>query len=180
MGIEALFWGKEVICFGDSPVSAYFSLPDQEREPFLSWFFLCYLMPYRQLFDLDYYEWRLSGVRPHEIALRHLDVYLQNKQLWETGSPHFPVLSDQLMQIEVDGPGPTVRKLADVDELRAYVQHLESDIDSIRSDAVRLFDENTALGDQIFRSLSEINALRQRLERPWREIWNGVLSRFVR
>jgi hypothetical protein len=70
-----LFWGRGARFFSESPIEHYFAAPESERDAFLVWFFIRYLVPYDLVFAADYYVWRLGKPSPVEIAERHIAIH---------------------------------------------------------------------------------------------------------
>lgn len=134
LGIEALFWGKSARIFGESPIKPIENVETAERELFLEWFALCYLMPFDLLFDFDYYSWRLTSPSPSEIAKRHVEAYRSGpKQEW--GAVPFPPNADR-RKLSVDFPGPQraphelAKQRIEILEQRQYIAKLEQDFQS--------------------------------------------------
>ncbi|NHN84800.1 hypothetical protein GOB93_09115 [Acetobacter musti] len=75
LGIEAFFWSHPVRFFGNSPVSLFLTMTENEKAAFRAWFFLRYLIPWRLLFSTDYYAWRFEAPSCVAITERHLRAY---------------------------------------------------------------------------------------------------------
>lgn len=81
VGFEAMLMGRDVRAVGDS---FYSFLADPRETNGLSisemgiaqhFLTISYLIPYRNLFDPDYYRWRLLFPEEKEIYFRHLDLW---------------------------------------------------------------------------------------------------------
>lgn len=131
LGIEAIFWGKSARIFGDSPIKPIDNLQTAERDLFLEWFALCYLIPFDLLFDFDYYSWRLTSPPLSEIARCHSDAYRSEpKHQW--GTVPFPPSADS-RKLSVDFPGPQRAPVQFAElkletlEQKQYIAKLEKD-----------------------------------------------------
>jgi hypothetical protein len=80
VAFEALLLGRPVHILGDSPAAflSYERSGGQSPEEWiasLNYIFLGYLAPISQLFDVDYYRWRLSFPRPADIYRKHVAMF---------------------------------------------------------------------------------------------------------
>lgn len=135
LGIEALFWGKKARIFGDSPIKSIIQMPSDERESFLEWFILCYLVPFDLLFNFDYYIWRLGKPSPGEIAVRHIAAYEPSpKQVWQN-IPFPPPADDRRLTIDFPGPqrGPAIlaQQNLELAEQQRHIEHLENNVQEL-------------------------------------------------
>ncbi|HUB87791.1 MAG TPA: hypothetical protein VMB22_07855 [Verrucomicrobiae bacterium] len=83
IAFECLLQERPVTILGDSPAAALSreriaALSPEERLLRLNWLFLGYLVPATQLFDADYYRWRLTNPSLREIYERHLAEHRQS------------------------------------------------------------------------------------------------------
>ncbi|WCK12329.1 hypothetical protein G6L41_008605 [Agrobacterium tumefaciens] len=170
LGIEAFFWGKNARVFGESPIKPIESLPTGEREVFLDWFILCYLIPFDLLFDFDYYAWRLTSPLPSEIARRHADAYRSGpKQEW--GAVPFPPTADR-RNLSVDFPGPQRAPVefaelkVETVEQRQYIAKLEKDFQGepsiLEERKLLLTEQNKLLSDMDALTIERDKLLRER------------------
>lgn len=135
LGIEALFWGKKARIFGDSPIKPIIQMPSDERESFLEWFILCYLVPFDLIFNFDYYVWRLAKPSVEEIAVRHIAAYETSpKQAWQK-VPFPPPADDRRLTIDFPGPqrGPVIlaQQNLDLAEQQRHIEQLENNIQEL-------------------------------------------------
>lgn len=135
LGIEALFWGKQVRILGESPIKLMLEILPEEREDFLAWFFLCYLISFDLLFDAEYYTWRLENPNAGEIAERHISSYLAGPKLkWQ--SIPFPPEADA-NKLTVNFPSPRLAPITlatqnfDLEEQKGYIRTMEKDIQAL-------------------------------------------------
>ncbi len=135
LGIEALFWGKKARIFGDSPIKPIIQMPLDERESFLEWFILCYLVPFDLLFNFDYYQWRFGKPSVGEIAVRHIVAYETSpQQAWQS-IPFPPPADERKLVIDFPGPqrGPFIlaQQNLDLAEQQLHIEKLENDIQEL-------------------------------------------------
>lgn len=183
LGIEAFFWGKSARIFGDSPIKSIATLHAGDREDFLEWFVLCYLVPFDLLFDFEYYLWRFANPSVSEIAVRHMTTYRSgSKQEWER-IPFPPEADDR--KLTVDFPGPRraplelVEQRLELSEQRKYIAKLEKDIREL----YLMADERNALIAERDALLVERNAMAAEQENAKSElgaIKSSVPFRFLR
>ncbi len=159
LGIEAFFWGKSARIFGESPIKPIENLQTAERDLFLEWFALCYLIPFDLLFDFDYYSWRLTSPLPSEIARRHADAYRSGpKQEW--GAVPFPPTADR-RNLSVDFPDPQRAPIefaelkVETVEQRQYIAKLEKDFQGEPS----ILEERKSLLSEQNKLLRDMDAL---------------------
>jgi hypothetical protein len=123
LGIEAELWGKNARILGDSPFLPFYTVSLAERPIFLSWFFLRYLMPFDFVFSSEYYNWRLSGQSPGQIAERHIAHYQSDSAaLWRT--PPIPRSDTWMAPVSCRPPAEMVGELEGVHRLRGIVASL--------------------------------------------------------
>lgn len=86
LGFEALLLGRSVTAVGDSfysflanPRTRDRSLPT-DSDSALRFLTTSYLIPYKNLFDPDYYRWRLQFPPEHEIYAHHLALFHDARQ----------------------------------------------------------------------------------------------------
>ncbi|WP_318764626.1 GT99 family glycosyltransferase N-terminal domain-containing protein [Agrobacterium fabrum] len=137
LGIEALFWGRNALIFGESPIKPITMMNITERETFLEWFTLCYLIPFDLLFDLDYYSWRLTNPSASEISIRHVAAYRAGPKHQWNRIP-FPAAADRgKPSIDFPGPHRAPRELSELRteilEMRRYITKLEKDFQDAQS-----------------------------------------------
>lgn len=87
LGFEALLLGRAVKAVGDSfysfladPRVSDRALPTK-KETALRFLTTAYLLPYRNLFDPEYYRWRLQFPSEQEIYARHRDLFQEARQV---------------------------------------------------------------------------------------------------
>lgn len=85
MAYEAVLLNKKAMIFGDSPfkilsqIESTIDASNDELITNINFISFCYLIPFRFLYDYDYYCWRLSEPSEREIFNFHLNFYLNNK-----------------------------------------------------------------------------------------------------
>ncbi len=159
LGIEAFFWGRNALIFGESPIKPITMMNGTEREAFLEWFVLCYLIPFDLLFDFGYYSWRLTNPSASEISMRHIAAYRAGpKHHWN--KVPFPSAADR-GKSSIDFPGPHraphefSELRTEILELRRYITKLEKDFQGAQS----VVGERDALFLQRDKLLTEQNTL---------------------
>lgn len=85
IGFEAMLYGKSCQVLGDSPFTFIANPPKGEPDNNLlvaiNFFLFGYLIPFKLLFDCEYYRWRLGEPSEIEIYNFHLDYYFKNRGL---------------------------------------------------------------------------------------------------
>ena len=78
VGLEALLCNKKVKVFGDAPYKFISEIDDEnERLIALNFFMFAYLIPYENLFNINYYRWLLKEKSERMIYDRNKDIFTQ-------------------------------------------------------------------------------------------------------
>lgn len=169
VAFECLLQEKPVTILGDSPASALSRekqerMSDSDRLLALNYLFLCYLVPARFLFDVDYYHWRLS--RPSL-----LDIYQKHVEAFRTEMPAPPVLSLRLEndRLPVSPQAKWSQSLwRELEQARTDLRHRTTELDQTRVELRERGQElDTARAElETFRVVKELSATLENMRLP--------------
>jgi hypothetical protein len=98
IGFEALLWGKRAEILGDSPFS-FINFDNDDFNSALRFGLLHYLIPFEYLFNIDYYDWRITMPDEDSIAEKHLFYYLDKKHGWNKNNISIQKIPGELESI---------------------------------------------------------------------------------
>ncbi|WP_431607496.1 GT99 family glycosyltransferase N-terminal domain-containing protein [Pantoea dispersa] len=164
VGFEALLWGKPGKVLGDSPFS-YINYESKNYMSALRFALLNYLTPFDFLFNIEYYDWRITMPDENSIAEKHLFHYLNQKHGWNRENIDFykiPVELEKILfrnlnlQFVENEKNLTVKVDALKKELTQYknkefikIKKLEAELAKYKDDVNNLHDKVKSLSNEL-------------------------------
>jgi hypothetical protein len=174
VAFECLLQDKPVRILGDSPATTLSAerladLSQSDRLLSLNYLFLCYLVPARFLFDVEYYHWRLARPSLQEIYRRHLEAYRQHKNLHRDVTPdrsrlHPEPLTPRSHKVQWGG----ARLCQELEQARAELSLRTAELDesrqALRDRTAELDRDRQTLRERTAELHQDRQALRERTE----------------